>query len=192
VIGFGPSSTVSSTGGAFVQGHHFDDVWERTDGTLYPNVCFKCTVRSDNGAGLSWARTVPADGTTEIDLGSTVKAPPRCAGRTATIAPSATTTVLGTPRADVIVAGPGNQLVRAGRGADLICAGPGNDKVLAGAGRDRLLGQGGSDGLVGGKGNDTLVGARGRDRMTGGPGKDKCIGGPGRDRARSCEKRKGI
>lgn len=210
VIGFGPSSTVSSSGGNFIQGQHFDDVWARTDGTPYPNVCFKCTTLTDNGAGLSWVRTVPANGTVDIDLGSTVKVPPRCAGRTATIAREGTATILGTPGADVIVAMAGRQIIKAGGGADLVCAGAGNDKVVGGAGRDRLLGQAGKDRLVGGKGPDLLVGGKGpdrlvggarrdrlvggagRDRMNGGAGKDKCIGGPGRDRARSCEKRKGI
>jgi hypothetical protein len=74
VIGFGPPGAVPSSGAAFVEGHFFDDLWQSTNGSLYPKVC-KCTSFIDNGAGLSWGRNVPANGTVELDLSATVKAP---------------------------------------------------------------------------------------------------------------------
>jgi Ca2+-binding RTX toxin-like protein len=87
--------------------------------------------------------------------------------------------LVGSRRADVILAGPGNDRVRGGRGADCIDGGTGHDV------------------LNGGAGNDVLVGGPGSDELTGGPGRDILDCGAGRrdvahvtpgDRVGGCEK----
>ena len=94
----------------------------------------------------------------------TVRALPRCLGRTATHVGTARADVLrGSPRADVIVALRGADTVLGRGGHDLVCAGRGNDRVL------------------GGRGNDLLLGGPGNDRLVGGPGIDRIRGGIGRD-----------
>lgn len=119
-------------------------------------------------------------------------APPRCAGKAATIVGTPGRDRLrGTRRADVIVALGGNDTVTALGGADIVCGGPGRDLLKGGPGRDRLLGQAGNDRLLGGPGIDRLQGQAGRDVLAGGPGaRDLCLGGLGRDRA-VCERGRG-
>jgi uncharacterized delta-60 repeat protein len=115
--------------------------------------------------------------------GAATGAPPRCAGRPATIVGTPRRDVLrGTRRADVIEARGGDDVVLAGVGRDLVCGGSGRDRLLGQGGADRLLGQGGRDRLLGGPGADVLVG---------GAARDTCLGGSGRDRA-ACEMRRGL
>jgi Ca2+-binding RTX toxin-like protein len=185
-IGFGPSGTASSTGGTVIEGHFRNDVWSKTGpAALYPNVCFACTSLVDNGAGVSWSRTVPAGGSATVSLASTVKPPPTpCRGKTVTIAGGSSGDLLnGTKGADVIAALGGNDVVRGKGGKDTICGGAGNDVLGGGGGKDKIFGEAGKDLLKGGGGKDKLVGAGGKDR---------CVGGGGRDRAKGCEKRRGI
>ncbi|HVL96204.1 MAG TPA: Ig-like domain-containing protein [Solirubrobacteraceae bacterium] len=119
-------------------------------------------------------------------------AKPKCMGRTATIvgtskAESGRRRIVGTKRADVIVAKGGGDAVLGRGGNDLICAGAGNDRVDGGAGNDRIQGDGGKDRLKGGKGNDRLSGGNGGDRLDGGPGTDSCDGGKGMNTIVNCE-----
>lgn len=61
-------------GGANYIESSYNTVWDRTDGTDYPNT-FEPNVFQDNGAGLQWNLTVPGGGTNEIsgvDLSATV------------------------------------------------------------------------------------------------------------------------
>ena len=91
-------------------------------------------------------------------------APPRCAGRNATIVGSTGPDKLkGSKFRDVIATLGGNDRVKGLGGKDIICGGSGADRIAGGRGADRLLGQGGPD---------LLVGGRGRDRLKGGPGHD--------------------
>lgn len=45
----------------------YGSVWNAIDGTQFPNTC-DCDVLQDNGAGLSWALTVPANGSVTRSL----------------------------------------------------------------------------------------------------------------------------
>jgi len=123
-----------------------------------------------------------------------------CAGMPATI--------VGTPRADLLIGTRGNDVVvamggddeiRTFTGEDVICAGRGRDvvrsgiwadRVFGGAGRDWILGGGGRDRLVGNAGADRLLGQRGADLLLGGPGFDVCKGGRGTDAAHGCERKR--
>ncbi len=121
--------------------------------------------------------------------------PDRCFGRPATMFGTAgEQRILGTPRADVIVAfaqsdkvfgGAGNDRICGGRGNDLLRGGPGNDRLSGGLLGDRLFGDGGHDLLFGNFGEDRLNGGRGRDLLQGGPGRDRCRRAHG-DTRRSC------
>lgn len=191
VIGFGPSGTATSTGGTVIEGHYLIDVWSRTDGnTLYPNLCFRCTDSVDNGAGVSWARTIPADGSTSVALGGTVKRPSEpqqptstCKGKPATIVGTDGNDVRsGTPGRDVIVGLAGKDKLSGLAGNDLICGGKGADLLKGGPGNDFLSGQKGNDKLLGQKGKDKLSGKKGKDILRGGAGKDKLKGGAGKDK----------
>ncbi len=121
-------------------------------------------------------------------------APPKCAGRTATIVAAAgQKTVNGTARSDVIVGGSGAETIDGRGGNDVICAGKGHDTVRGGAGKDTIRGEGGKDRLYGDNGNDLVIGGSGADRLFGGSGTDRvraagggadridCGPGPGRD-----------
>lgn len=204
VIGFGPSGTATSTGGTVIEGHYLIDVWSRTDGnSLYPNLCFRCTDSVDNGAGVSWARTIPADGSTSVALGGTVKRPSpevpqqptsACKGKPATIVGTdGGDQITGTREADVIVGLGGRDVIKGGDRADVICGNGGRDVIngksgkdllLGGVGNDRLNGAGKNDRLFGGPGKDRLGGGFGRDRLIGGPGADQLFGGFGKDTLR--------
>ena len=60
---------------------------------------------------------------------------------------------------------------------------PKNDVLRGSAGADTINGKAGNDKLYGNAGNDTLVGGSGNDTLVGGPGSDKLRCGAGRDTA---------
>jgi uncharacterized repeat protein (TIGR01451 family) len=104
-------------------------------------------------------------------------------------------TLVGTSRADVIVAFAGNDQVFGGGGKDLICAdggadvvsgGPKDDFVIGGSGRDRLFGNSGKDLLKGKGGRDRLRGNADDDVLNGGRRRDNCRGGAGVDTLIRC------
>lgn len=110
-------------------------------------------------------------------------ATPKCAGKTATVAGTASNDLLvGTNGDDVIVALGGNDTIRGGRGRDIICGGSGRDRLIGGRGNDRIGGGSGNDRLAGNSGRDRLSGNSGRDSLSGGSGDDRLKGGAGRDR----------
>lgn len=129
-----------------------------------------------------------------------------CAGRAAThVGTTGDDNIVGTRRADVIVALDGDDDVRGLHGNDLICLGRGDDTgvggggadaIRGGAGDDRLRGGDGADAITGGGGadvirggdrDDTLHGGPGGDVVNGGRGDDACTGGVGADVIRLCE-----
>ena len=87
-------------------------------------------------------------------------------------------TIVGTPRADVLVGGPGD---------DIICGLGGNDRLFGGGGDDVLRGGPGADRLQGGSGDDVLRGDEGADELRGGSGNDEVYAGPGDDDAQGGE-----
>lgn len=110
--------------------------------------------------------------------------------------------LVGTPRRDVIQAGPGDDRVSGLGGNDLICLGAGADRGLGGGGNDRVWGHDvdlspalvdqnrgrflpdEGNVILGGPGIDVLSGAAGNDTIIGGPARDAVIAGPGDDRMR--------
>jgi Ca2+-binding RTX toxin-like protein len=147
----------------------------------------------------------------------------RCQGRFPTIYPGSSnpgsapltdrnidTTIVGTPRDDVIVTGNGKDQVDGGGGNDIICTNAGNDTVRGGAGddyanggigddtvrggagNDTVLGSDGDDHVEGGRGDDAVQGNGGDDVLVGGEGNDTCNGGLGFDRAKECETLLGV
>lgn len=62
IEGFAPLSSGSNYYESF-----YGSVWNAIDGTQFPNTC-DCEVFQDNGAGLSWALTVPAGGSVTRSL----------------------------------------------------------------------------------------------------------------------------
>lgn len=108
--------------------------------------------------------------------------PPRCQGRAATIVGTNGDDELhGTPKPDVIWAGPGDDVVHGLGGNDRVCAGPGDAVVYGGRGNDRIFGGPGEDRLYGGHGDDLILGGGGDDFVHGGLGIDVLRGGPGSD-----------
>lgn len=100
-------------------------------------------------------------------VGASAMAAPRptCDGLPATIVGNPwSELILGTMRADVIVARGGNDTILALSGDDVVCAGAGRDLVLGGRGADRIFGEDGNDRLYGDSGFDALDGGNGRDR----------------------------
>ena len=94
----------------------------------------------------------------------TLAAPPKCAGKTATIVGTSGADVLfGTSDVDVIVGMSGNDLIRGLGGRDLICAGPGDDHANGGPGAGYLEGGSGDDILVAGTLEHSMAGNRGDD-----------------------------
>lgn len=116
---------------------------------------------------------------------------PRCGGRTVRVVGTAGDDVLrGTPRRDVIWAGPGDDMILGLGGHDVICGGGGDDVIFGGDGVDRIFGGAGDDTIHGGLGSDVLRGGggddviyseRGNDEIRGGPGDDRLYGGHGDD-----------
>lgn len=102
--------------------------------------------------------------------GSTGRAGPRCAGRSATI--------VGTP---------GDDNLHGTGGRDVVNGLGGDDTINGRRGRDRLCGAGGADNLGGGPGADTLRGAKGNDDLDGGPDSDNCTQGAGKGDVVNCE-----
>src|SRR5262245_52074491 len=95
-------------------------------------------------------------------------AKPKCFGKTATI--------VGTPGADSIRAGPGNDVIvglggndrlGGGTGNDLVCGGPGHDLIVTGRGNDKVDGGDGNDTLHAADDNDTTLGGDGNDFIDG-------------------------
>ena len=119
-------------------------------------------------------------------------AKPKCLGKAATIVGSKRSDkgrkkIVGTRKADVIVARGGVDDIRGRGGNDLICADAGNDRVDGGSGKDVVVGGAGKDRLKGGAGDDALLGGAGDDMLDGGAGTDACDGGKGKNRLRRCE-----
>lgn len=78
--------------------------------------------------------------------------------------------LLGTKKADVICGLKGNDTIRGLAGNDTLVGGPGNDVIFGGVGRDVLIGGGGNDSFFA---NDAQA-----DRVSGGAGKDKIVADP--------------
>jgi uncharacterized delta-60 repeat protein len=85
---------------------------------------------------------------------------------------SASCTITGTSRNDVLMGTSGD---------DVICGGEGDDQLYGLGGRDVLKGENGNDLLVGGDGADLLIGANGADDLRGGDGNDTLRGGDNGD-----------
>ena len=92
-----------------------------------------------------------------------------------------TTTFVGYPGADDLVAGGSADIIFGGEGDDSLAGGGGNDRIFGGEGRDTLDGNSGNDRLIGGEGRDTLDGGEGDDWLSGGTGTDTLTGGAGAD-----------
>jgi hypothetical protein len=108
---------------------------------------------------------------------STPDEAPTCDGERATIiAVEPGTTVVGTGRADVIVAGDGDNRIEAGGGADVVCGGRGEDYLLGGTESDRLFGQSGADELAAASGKDFVDGGAGADWCHDGEEERRCSG----------------
>jgi Ca2+-binding RTX toxin-like protein len=98
---------------------------------------------------------------------------PTCFGIRSTIVGTPRADVIrGTPRRDVISGLGGNDVISGLGGNDLICGFIGNDRILGGAGDDALSGDAGRDSLNGGRGFDVLFGFGGDDTLNGGAGFD--------------------
>ena len=104
--------------------------------------------------------------------------------------------LVGTNKADVILAGAGNDVIIGKNGKDIICAGTGDDTVhggngidliRGGPGNDTLNGDNGDDEILGDTGSDTINGDRGDDVLAGGPGNDVVVGGRGTDTCTAVE-----
>lgn len=126
--------------------------------------------QSVNGVWKPWSDPVDyRPGEANSDL-------PTCGGLYAT-----TTSMTGTPDADVIVGTDANDVINARGGDDIICARGGDDSVIAGIGKDRVFGGTGNDSITAGRGADLVRGEAGNDDVRGGDGKDTIFGGPGND-----------
>jgi Ca2+-binding RTX toxin-like protein len=88
-------------------------------------------------------------------------ATPECFGREATIVSSGRR-ILGTSKADVIVARGQVNVVWGGGGNDLICGSGATNQLYGEGGNDKLASNGGGDYLYGGLGDDLLKGAADR------------------------------
>ena len=102
-------------------------------------------------------------------------------GRTCEGLAATTTSMTGTPGADVIIGTNGADRIDARGGDDIICGGAGDDVILAGPGRDTVFGGLGNDTISGGKGRDTISAQAGNDNVRGGEGADTIHGGSGDD-----------
>src|ERR687891_5916 len=109
-----------------------------------------------------WAAALACAAGWTIITPVSASAAPRCFGRAATIVGSDRLRdpddLIGTPRADVIVARGGHDTVDGRGGNDLICGGDGFDLIRGGKGNDRVKGGKGSDNVKGGSGIDRLSG----------------------------------
>jgi Ca2+-binding RTX toxin-like protein len=103
---------------------------------------------------------------------------------------SASCTITGTNRSEVLSGTAGNDVICGGRGDDeiygldgndVLKGEDGNDLLVGGNGYDLLIGAGGSDDLRGANGNDTLRGGDQADTLTGGPNSDALFGDIGAD-----------
>ncbi len=121
------------------------------------------------GAWMPWSTPVDYTPGTVSDL-------PVCAGLYAT-----TTSMTGTPDADVIVGTDANDTINARGGDDIICGNGGNDSIMAGIGKDRVFGGTGDDTISGGRGIDLIRGEADDDTLNGGEGRDTIFGGAGND-----------
>ncbi|MCV0430690.1 tandem-95 repeat protein [Nitrosopumilus sp.] len=90
-------------------------------------------------------------------------------------------TLIGTDKADLILAGDYGDIVKAKAGNDCIIGGSGNDDLRGQAGNDEIFGLGGDDMIRGNDGNDTLDGGSGGDIIKGDEGNDRINGNDGHD-----------
>jgi len=156
------------------------------------SICRSLDVRLDRTAGCNGV-SGPFGGFEDVSV-------------TAGFAPSGTATLVGTPRAERLLASGRRVIIRGGGGADVIGVDDSySARVRAGAGRDRVFasgddvvvrGQTGRDrillGGTAGVGKDPVsrrkqqvaMGGRGADTLVGTSApRDRLLGGPGRDRA---------
>ncbi len=89
--------------------------------------------------------------------------------------------LIGSSRADLIIAtdsvdtirtGDGNDIILGKGGDDAIYGGSGNDQILGGQGNDYINGEEGNDFIDGGEGNDTIIDYSGFNTIKGGDGND--------------------
>jgi len=106
---------------------------------------------------------------------------PTCNGEKATcVGTAGYDLILGSDKADVIVAGEGHDAVHGDAGNDILCGGPGNDSLFGARGADIIYGGPGDDWLFGAPEPDELYGGPGDfDILWEGPGFGKVDGGPG-------------
>jgi len=99
-------------------------------------------------------------------------------------------TIVGTYKADVILALGGDDTIVGNSGSDTICGGEGNDTIegnsqsdiiFGGPGNDKIRGNSDADVIYGGPGNDVLWGDSQSDTIYGGPGNDELNGGSDMD-----------
>jgi hypothetical protein len=99
-------------------------------------------------------------------------------------------TLMGSPRADLLIGTRGRDVICGAGGADVIKGHAGNDVLRGGSGGDRVMGGDGQDVLHGGRGSDRMVSGDGDDLLSGeddadtmraGNGRDVLAGGPGDD-----------
>ena len=93
--------------------------------------------------------------------------------------PSAT--LIGTDKADLILAGNLGDTIKAKDGNDCVIGGSGNDVIKGQDGNDEIFGLGGDDQIQGHEGNDLLDGGSGGDELKGNEGNDELNGGDGSD-----------
>jgi Ca2+-binding RTX toxin-like protein len=133
----------------------------------------------DGGPALAMATLDNGIDAADITINCSDRAPPQCAGLTATIVgTSGNDTITGTNGNDVIHGLGGDDIIKGGKGDDIICGGDGNDALNGGNDADRLFGE---------NGNDTLNGNNGADALDGGANTDTCNGNKGTDTAAGCE-----
>lgn len=113
-------------------------------------------------------------------------APPSCEGRPASVY-VVDGRVVGGPDAAEPFAG----RLRGTSGPDVIVGTGRADELLAGAGDDRVCARGGADDIFGQRGSDRLLGQLGRDVLTGGRLADHFDGGAGTDAATDFDRAEG-
>ncbi len=82
------------------------------------------------------------------------------------------TSLTGTPGADLLIGGRNDDLIDGGNGNDALYGTSGHDRLLGGNGNDLLFAGGGNDKLYGGNGDDELYGEAGDDLLDGDNGTD--------------------
>ncbi len=149
------------------------------DGTSCPgDGSCSVTAPSDDDPGvLEGALVYPTAGVYEI----TVTITDSTGASVSETLTTATCTITGTNRRDVLAGTNGDDVICGRGGNDRIFGNGGDDIIFGGAGRDEIQGGNGDDVIFGGRGNDTIVGGNGDDVISGGRGTDVIRGGNGDD-----------